>query len=117
MLQVLNCLLVAKCHFQFRSKTSSFKISTVFFKNEKSVNCKLDARYENYLTLFLFFFLNFRGAIRRITLELSTRVVYAKYKVNNINRSVKRLLNKWIHLSIYPLKYDQMIQKKPFKVL
>ena len=56
MLQVVNALLVAKCHFQFRSKTSSFKISTVFFKNEKSVNCKLDARYENYLTLFLFFF-------------------------------------------------------------
>lgn len=71
------------------------------------------------ITLHFFspFFSNFREAIRRITLELSTRVVYAKYKVNNINRSVKRLLNKWIHLSMYLLKYDQMIQKKPFKVL
>lgn len=36
------------------------------------------------LHFFSLFFLNFRGAIRRITLELSTRVVYAKYKVNNI---------------------------------
>lgn len=71
------------------------------------------------ITLHFFspFFFNFREAIRRITLELSTCVVYAKYKVDNINRSVKRLLNKWIHLSMFLLKYDQMIQKKPFKVL
>lgn len=65
----------------------------------------------------LFFFLDFHGAIRWITLELSASVLYAKYKVNNINRSVKRLLNKWIHLSMYVLKYDQMIQKKLLKVL